>query len=118
MELDMTSVAITATKADRKLAWPYADFHCLPDGQMTERWFSGYYDNLPQGHAIRAFAQHRINSRETLFDALKAAVSAIEDDTGLDDAICCSGHDCGCRGSSHRQLLLHDLRSVLLDQNQ
>ncbi len=47
------------TQADREAAWPFADFHCLPDKQMHERWFSGYYDNLPQGGAIQAFARHR-----------------------------------------------------------
>ena len=45
--------------------------------------------------------------------ALHSAIAAIEDDAGLDDAICCSGHDCGCRGSSHRQILLHDLRETI-----
>lgn len=51
--------ATTVTHADREAAWPYAGFHCLPDRQMRERWFSGYYDNLEQGKAIRAFARHR-----------------------------------------------------------
>jgi hypothetical protein len=48
------------TDADREVAWPYADFHCLPDRQMWERWFSGYYDSTDHGHAIRAFAAHRL----------------------------------------------------------
>lgn len=46
---------------DRKAAWPYADFHCLPDRQMRTRWFEGYYDELPQGKAILDFAIHRGN---------------------------------------------------------
>lgn len=55
------------TQADREAAWPYAGFHCLPDRQMHERWFSGYYDNLGQGQAIRDFARHRHQAeRDTL----------------------------------------------------
>jgi hypothetical protein len=50
-------------QVDREAAWHYADFHCLPDIQMSDRWFSGYYDNLDQGHAIRAFARHRLSTR-------------------------------------------------------
>lgn len=52
-------VRVEVTQADREAAWPFAHFHCLPDQQMHERWFSGYYDNLPQGSAIQAFARHR-----------------------------------------------------------
>jgi len=48
-----------------------------------------------------------------LVGALEEAISAIDDDTGLDETICCSGAMCGCRGSSHRQLLLHTLRQAL-----
>lgn len=48
------------THADRVAAWPFADFHCLPDSQMRERWYLGWYDNLEQSAAIRAFAQHRL----------------------------------------------------------
>ncbi len=29
--------------------------------------------------------------------------------TKLDTALCCDGRDCGCRGSSVRQLLVHEL---------
>lgn len=50
---------IEVTQADRDAAWPFADFHCLPDVQMRERWFVGYYDNMGQGAAIRSFARHR-----------------------------------------------------------
>lgn len=55
----------------------------------------------------------RADSHHRLVEALREAIGAIEDDTGLDEAICCSGHDCGCRGSSHRQLLLHNLTAAL-----
>ena len=58
---------VKVTHADREAAWPYAGFHCLPDRQMHERWFSGYYDNLGQGQAIRDFARHRHQAeRDTL----------------------------------------------------
>lgn len=48
--------------------------------------------------------------------ALRETVDALDgrrDD--LDQAICCSGHDCGCMGSSNRQLLIHDARALLTD---
>jgi hypothetical protein len=106
------SEKLTITNADRDAAYPYANFHCLPDRQMHERWYAGYYDNLPQGAAIRDFARHRIDV-QFLLQALKAAVKAIEDDRGLDESICCSGYMCGCQGSSHRQLLLHDLSAII-----
>lgn len=48
-----------------------------------------------------------------LREALEAAIKAITDPRGLDDAICCSGHMCGCRGASHRDLLLNDLETML-----
>jgi hypothetical protein len=51
-------------QVDREAAWPFARFHCLPDQQMRERWFAGYYDKgsplHPEGDAIQAFARHRI----------------------------------------------------------
>lgn len=50
---------VEVTQEDRKAAWEYADFHCLPDSQMRHRWFSGYYDEQPQGAAIQALAHHR-----------------------------------------------------------
>ncbi len=47
--------------------------------------------------------------------ALTEAVRIIEQESSewLDSAICCSGHDCGCRGSSNRDLVVHDLRATL-----
>lgn len=60
------------TQADRDAAWPFADFHCLPDRQMRERWLTGYYDNLPQGAAIQAFARHRITTTATLTAQVEA----------------------------------------------
>ena len=48
-----------------------------------------------------------------LVEALASAIASIEDDRGLDDAICCSGHMCGCQAATHRQLILHDLRATL-----
>lgn len=53
------------------------------------------------------------DAHRDLVEALREAIGAIEDDTGLDEAICCGGHDCGCRAATHRQLLLHDLRAAL-----
>ena len=64
---------LAITQADRDASWNYADFHYLPDSQMRERWFAGYYDNLPQGHALRAFATHRIKSLSAMTDPLAMA---------------------------------------------
>lgn len=54
-----------------------------------------------------------IAQNRRLREALEAAIKALTDPRGLDDAICCSGHMCGCRGASHRDLLLHDLETML-----
>lgn len=55
---------MTPTQEDREAAWPYNDFHCLPDRQMHDRWLAGYYDNLPQGAVIQAFMRHRLAAEE------------------------------------------------------
>ena len=57
----------------------------------------------------RAFAEREAE----LVGALRAAIGALEDDTGLDEAICCGGHECGCGGSTHRQLLIYNLSTTL-----
>ncbi len=63
---------VEVTQADREAAWPFSRFHCLPDRQMRERWFSGYYDNNSvEGSAIQAFARHRA-------EALRIVQSAID----------------------------------------
>ena len=72
----MTRNEFLILDVDRKAAWPYAKFHCLPDRQMRERWFQGYYDNLSEGQAILDFAIHR----ET---ALKVAVRHYKGMPGL-----------------------------------
>ena len=66
---------IEVTDADREAAWPYADFHCLPDRQMRERWFSGYYDDHPQGAAIKDFARNRLAATKAALEAAEQAVS-------------------------------------------
>lgn len=49
-----------------------------------------------------------------LVEALQEAIDALEGKvSNLDDVICCSGHDCGCLGSSHRDLLVHNIHAVL-----
>ena len=57
----------------------------------------------------RTFAEREAE----LVGALRAAIGALEDDSGIDEAICCSGHECGCHGSSHRQLLIYNLSAAL-----
>lgn len=56
------------------------------------------------------------DERERLREALQAAIMTIERerDKDLDAYLCCGGGaDCGCRGSTKRDLLVHDLRSTL-----
>jgi hypothetical protein len=52
------------SKEARQYAWYYNDFHCVPDREMREGWFSGKYDNHPQGGAIRLFAKFETKIRE------------------------------------------------------
>lgn len=61
---------VKVTQADRKAAWPYANFGHLPDRQERERWFSGYYDNSPVGRPIQAFARHRQSAIGELCEGL------------------------------------------------
>lgn len=92
----------------------YYDMWCVR--RVNEReWGKGFHlVNGEEAAALRDLLNTRaVNSHHDLIEALRSAIGAIEDDSGLDDAICCSGHMCGCRGSSHRELLLHDLREVL-----
>ena len=78
-ELQADREAGGVTQADREAAWTYAGFHCLPDSQMRERWYSGYYDNLPEGAAIQAFARHRQQSLKAtrLPDTEAALIEAV-----------------------------------------
>ena len=71
------------------------------------------------GH--REAAEAASKAREAVLEAAIVACTAIMDNAALaiegaipdlDDAICCSGHDCLCRGSSNRELLLYDLRET------
>ena len=53
-------------------------------------------------------------SHDALVEALEAAADALEGKTDdIDEAICCSGHECGCRGSTNRDLLSHNIRTAL-----
>lgn len=52
-----------------------------------------------------------------LVEALNDAIAGIEG-PDLYEAICCSGHECGCRGSSSADLLVHDLRATLAKARQ
>jgi LPS sulfotransferase NodH len=68
------------TQADREAGWPFAHFHCLPDRQMRERWFAGYYDKSDEGAIIQVLARHRSNAidkarTEALEEAERAAWS-------------------------------------------
>ena len=49
-------------------------------------------------------------------DALREALQETDDfieRVNLDEQICCSGQDCGCRGSTQRDYLLHNIRAAL-----
>jgi len=72
---------VEMTPEDRQAAWPYAKFHCLPDSQMRERWFDGYYDNLSEGAAIRDFARHRLASqRPAIGDEVERELKWLRDE--------------------------------------
>lgn len=77
---------------------------------LTIAWMDGSHSSNTAHRARIAELEAEV---ERLRDGLAGAIAAISDPRGLDDAICCSGHMCGCRGSSHRELLLHDLSEVL-----
>lgn len=108
----MTTVsqeAVEVTPADREA---YLSLNMLPEFDAIDVR-AGRWDHVT---GIQAFARHRteaLASQRALVEALGSAIAAIEDDRGLDDAICCSGHMCGCQAATHRQLLLHDLHAAL-----
>jgi hypothetical protein len=65
------------------------------------------------GHAAATSAL--MAEREALVGALQNAVDALEGKIpDLDQQICCSGHNCGCRGATNRCLLIHDIRAAAL----
>ena len=74
-------------------------------------------DYEPARTAAEAASRQEV---ERLREALEACTAMMDSaalalDGGmpdLDDAICCSGHDCMCRGSSNRELLTYDLRET------
>jgi hypothetical protein len=49
-----------------------------------------------------------------LVEAAREALGWLRDPDGLDDPLCCGGGaECGCRGSTHRDLLDHMLSAAL-----
>jgi hypothetical protein len=51
---------------------------------------------------------------EAVWATLAEAIDALERNPArLDEAICCSGAMCGCRGSTNRHLLVHDARTAI-----
>lgn len=60
--------------------------------------------------------RERLDAAERERDALREALQETDDfieRVNLDEQICCSGHDCGCRGSTQRDYLLHNIRAAL-----
>ena len=91
----------------------YYDMWCVR--RVNEReWGKGFHlVNGEEAAALRDMLNTRADSHHRLVEALRSAIAALEDGTGLDDAICCGGLDCGCRAATHRQLLLHNLTAAL-----
>ena len=58
-------------------------------------------------------------ARERLAELERAIEGAIKDveQGNLYSTMCCSGHECGCRGSSYADLLVHDLHTTLKSEN-
>ena len=64
-----------------------------------------------------AYPDHIANARliaaaPELLAAVEEAIASVEAGN-LYEAMCCSGHDCGCRGSSNADLLVYDLRATI-----
>ena len=61
-------------------------------------------------------AEARLDAAERERDALREALQETDDfieRVNLDERMCCSGQDCGCRGSTQRDYLLHNIRAAL-----
>ena len=56
--------------------------------------------------AVRALAEDAAKA------AIEAVASLVEADEGTQDQICCSGHMCGCQGSTLGQFLAHEVRAL------
>ena len=79
-------------------------------------------DALANGTEIRtsgaawAVIIARLDAAERERDALREALQETADTierVNLDERMCCSGQDCGCQGSTHRDFLLHNIRAAL-----
>ena len=69
-----------------------------------------------EAEAISAW-NTRVNkgpAADEVADCLENALRALDGrDSELDERLCCDGHMCGCQGSTHRALLVHDIRQAL-----
>ena len=87
-------------------------------GEMLERYARGEA-SVPIPTFTRDVYRHllaRLDKAERERDALREALQETDDfieRVNLDEQICCSGQDCGCRGSTQRDYLLHNIRAAL-----
>lgn len=74
---------------------------------------------LNYDHYLPALIAELTAARERLAELERAIEGAIKDveQGNLYSTMCCSGHECGCRGSSYADLLVHDLRATLQPEN-
>ena len=61
---------------------------------------------------VRFFAAVRALAEDAAKAAIEAVASLVEADEGTQDQICCSGHMCGCQGSTLGQFLAHEVRAL------
>ena len=95
------------TKVERA-AMLLVDLHPLLDfeGARNAVLRAGRPSNAPSQAAEITRLRAALAERD---EALREAIGALEADD-LDQQICCHGHECGCQGATHRQLVLHNLR--------
>ena len=105
--------ALKVTQADRDAAADvWRDYVARVGEVIVENAFrAGRSDD---SCLVQAFARHRTPDPAVagLVEALKGLIAAIEQGN-LYDTMCCSGHHCGCRGSSVADVIIYDARQAL-----
>lgn len=120
-DLDAAAAALSTVKRLEPY-WGWSEMNEQTDGDFVR------YDD-----AIEAIARHRAEQTAALAErlatlqtlvqnlsaiigklceSLRGVIAEVEGGN-LYGAMCCSGHDCGCRGSSNADLLVHNIRETL-----
>ena len=73
-------------------------------------------DACPSPTDLISSLEAQLLAAERERDALREALQETDDfieRVNLDERMCCSGQYCGCRGSTQRDYLLHNIRAAL-----